>query len=330
MRKWLGFFLSITCIATTLVFTMYYTYQFYMANQTDEFQNTTAPDTKYRLMFIATEQNAPSRGRVQERALEEAQKQGASIQFRNAVRPNEDEIMKQMEVGIAARVDVMIVQGMDSPRFVQVVNKASAQGIAVITVFTDSPDSLRKVYVGADHFIEGNQMADKVAKAVHYEGAVGILYDSKDHSYQNERLKGIVQALSKYPAIRVVQAQFEGDSRDGAYRRTNDLLNDGEHLRAIVGLSSESVVGSVQALTSRDRIQDYFVAAFDDSPEIMHLISSNKIDGVMLHDDGDVGQTSVSLALEWLRGKNLPLEPYHYVTNRLYTSEEFMHENIAK
>ncbi|SFM37472.1 ribose transport system substrate-binding protein [Paenibacillus sp. 1_12] len=330
MRKWLGFSLSITCIIITLVFTMYYAYQFYRANQTYEFQSEAVPDAKYRLMFIATEQNAPYGGRVQERAVKEAQKQGASIQFRNAVRPNEDEIMKQMEVGIAARVDVMIVQGMDSPRFVQIVNKASALGIGVVTVFTDSPASLRKVYVGADHFIEGNQMAETVAKAVHYEGAVSILYDSKGNNYQIERLKGIVQALTQYPAIRVVQAQFEGDSRDGSYRRTNDLLNDGEHFRAIMGLSSESVIGSVQAITSRDRIQDYFVAAFDDSPEIMHLIASNKIDGIMLHDDGDVGQTSVMLALEWLRGKTLPLEPYHYVTNRLYTSEEFLHENIAK
>jgi ribose transport system substrate-binding protein len=328
VRGWLVVLLGGIITVTTVV-TLYYAYEYYAVNKTDVFQSKPAENDKYRLMFIAAEQNAPYWDRVQAKALKEAELGKVSIQFRN-VRPNEDEVIKQMEVAIASKVDGIIVQGMDNPQFVQVVNKASEHGIPVITVFTDSPSSLRKAYVGADHSQEGNRMGQAIAKAVHYRGAVSVLYDNTGYNYQNERMNGIEQALSEFPGIEVVKARFDGSSREWAYRQMNDLLNQGKDIQAVIGLSSEAVIGSVQALSSRARLKDYFIAAFDDSPEMISMISTNKIDGVMLHDDGNIGRISVALAIEWLEGQKLPLETYHYVTNRLYTSEEFKHENFTE
>lgn len=238
MRSWLGITLSMICIVGTLIFTIYYAYQFYITNQADQFQSTAHQEKKYRIMFIAAEQNVQFWSSVQKKAMDEAEKQGVSIQFRNSVRPSEDEIIKQMEMAIAARVDGMIVHGMDSPRFVEVVNKASARGIPVITVFTDAPSSLRKAYVGADHFVEGYQMAQMVAKAVNYNGAVSILYDKNGYNYQKERLSGLMQAFSSFPNIHPVEAQIEADTSEGYSQKTKSMLNQGEQLRAVIGLSS--------------------------------------------------------------------------------------------
>lgn len=69
----------------------------------------------------------------------------------------------RMNIAISSKVDGIILEGDDSEETAMLVDKATANGIPVVTVLTDCQTSSRKSFVGLNNYSLGSEYGDQLA-----------------------------------------------------------------------------------------------------------------------------------------------------------------------
>ena len=97
----------------------------------------------------------------------------------------------------------IVVVGFE-PALNPIINKAVAQGIPVVTVDADLPDSKRVAFVGTGNYQAGVEGGNKLAQLIGGKGKVALM-TKVGQSNLEERIQGYQDALAKYPGIQIVQ-----------------------------------------------------------------------------------------------------------------------------
>jgi ribose transport system substrate-binding protein len=85
------------------------------------------------------------------------------------------------------------------------INSALQQGIPVITVDSDAPDSKRLFFVGTDNYNAGRLGGELLAKLLNGKGNV-VVFTYPNQTNLTERLHGYESVLSGYPGVKVNHA----------------------------------------------------------------------------------------------------------------------------
>ncbi len=136
---------------------------------------------KYRLVLITQELDTLFWDKAGIAAKEQARKDGASLEVWGSYGKNQEDFLKKLEIAIQSKVDGIIVQGLDTPEFKDLVKvKAAFYGIPIITVANDVPkaESLRKTYVGSDQYLAGQLIAEQLIDDMGHEGKVILTFFS--------------------------------------------------------------------------------------------------------------------------------------------------------
>ena len=269
---------------------------------------------EYRLVLITQELETPFWDKVAAGAREEAAKHGAMLAVWGSYNNDSDEFLKKLEIAIHSRMDGIIVQGLDTEAFKELVKyKAASYGIPVINVGIDVPDSLRRTYVGSDQFRAGQMIARQLVEDMGPEGTVILVRDSGNAHYQEQRLDGIRSVLESYPGIELRYAETQG-TRDQVIAAMQDLMNRSPDAQAFIAANANLTAAMVQEIGRRSRVKPYHIYSFDDSPDMLTLLREGLIDGIIEQSPETMGRISTSLMIDWLKGEKLPLDSKGYHT----------------
>lgn len=321
MKKVLVILLLVGCMITLTV-SVYYSFKVFQGNHTISFDDKKVKSELYRIVFIAQELGSPFWNDVQIGAERIAENNETVVDFWGTYRPNQGELLKNMEIAIASKVNGIIVEGTENKEFVEAVNKASAKGIPVITIATDAPESLRKTYVGSDHFKEGLVIGERVAAQLNGSGKVAIVDGKDPTSFQELRRRGVAQVLSEYSEVEIVEIH-DSESAMHAKDETNEILNQHPDCKVFLGLSAEAGVGIIHTIRTRAKLSDYAIFSFEDSPETIELVKQGTIQATLSHRPKDMGEASMSLMLKWLKGEEIPLDRNYYTPSKIISVEDF-------
>lgn len=272
---------------------------------------------QYRLALITQELETPFWKQVASGALKQAEQEGATLEVLGSFGKNQEEFLKKLEIAIYSKVDGIIVQGLDTNAFKTLTRvKAAFYGIPIITVANDVPmaDSLRRTYVGSDHYYAGQLIARELAADMGAKGKVILLGDVHREHYQVQRLNGIRDVLDQYPGIQQVYAESQ-DSREQVIATTQDLMNKLPDVNAFIAVNASFSGAMLQEIGRRSQVEPYYIYTFDDGPDSMTLLKQGKIDGVIEQAPEQMGQHSVKHMMDWLRGDTVPLDMNGYLTN---------------
>jgi ribose transport system substrate-binding protein len=272
---------------------------------------------KYRLVLITQELETPFWDKVGSGALEEARKDGASIEVWGSYGKNQEDFLKKIEIAIDSKVDGIIVQGLDTAEFKNLTKiKAAFYGIPIITVANDVPmvDSLRRTYVGSDQYLAGQMIAHQLIADMGTSGKVILLGDTRQEYYQEQRLKGIHDVLKDYPQVRTEYA-VTPETRDQVIATTQDLMNRMPDVDAFVAVNANIAGAMIQEIGRRSQVEPYDIYSFDDSPETLTLLKQGKLDGMIEQSPETMGRISVGLMIKWLSGEIVPLDTDGYHTD---------------
>ncbi|MFC3345302.1 sugar ABC transporter substrate-binding protein [Paenibacillus abyssi] len=272
---------------------------------------------RYRLLLITQELETPFWNKVGDGALEQAKKVDANLQVWGSYGRNEDDFLKKIEIAITSKVDGIIVQGLDTAEFKELTKiQAGLYGIPVITVANDVPmqESLRRTYVGSDHYSAGRMIGRELAADMGPAGTVVLIGDSRQQYYQKQRLDGIQNVLKNYPDIVTVYAET-ADARESVIAAAGDVMNRFPDTDAFIAVNANIVEALVQAIGKRFQIKPYHIYSFDDSPESLSLLKEGKLDGMIEQSPEVMGRLSVDLMVKWLNGETIPLDMNGYYTD---------------
>jgi ribose transport system substrate-binding protein len=179
------------------------------------------------------------------------------------------QVVEQHPAGIclsAARPDVFQAE----------IDKAVAQGIPVVCVDADVPDSKRVLYIGTDNFKAGHESVKRMAALVGGKGNIVVITIPGMHNL-DDRVAGVADALKNFPAIKLSKIlDDKGDLRN-AFDQVYALLNKKEKIDGIICLEATGGPGAASALHQFSLEGKLPIVAFDKDPETLGLIQSGAI-----------------------------------------------------
>jgi len=156
------------------------------------------------------------------------------------------------------------------------INDAVKAGIPVICLDADAPDSHRLLFIGTDNFRAGQESAKRMGDLLKGQGKVAIVTLSAQSNVE-ERVRGVNDALKKYPGIKVTQTiDDKGDPRV-AYDAISALLSGKDKVDGIICLEASGGSGSAEALHRVDLEGKVKIVAFDKDPETLDWIQRGAI-----------------------------------------------------
>lgn len=315
MRK-----LGIAVLCFVILILSYFTFTSAKKAFQSEFQmpSSSAPNKEQsRLVLITQELETPFWDKVSQGAIQQAEKEGASLEVWGSYGNNKEDFLKKIEVAIHSKVDGIIVQGLDTEEFKSLTKfKAAFYGIPIITVANDVPvdESLRKTYVGSDQISAGKMIAKQLIADMGDKGKVIILGDSEHEYYQEQRLQGINEILKDYPNVQTLYGETT-DMKEQIIASTQDLMNQQPNVDAFIAVNATHAGTMIQEISKRSQVEPYYIYSFDDGPESFSLLHEGKLDGMIEQSPEKMGELSVNLILNWLSDEAGPLEMDGYLTD---------------
>ena len=177
---------------------------------------------------------------------------------------------------VAAHPAGILVSPADPKLFKDAIDGAVKQGIPVICIDSDAPESGRLMFVGSDNYHAGTALGTRLAEALHGEGSAVVLMVQGPRS-QEERLRGVKDAFSHYPKIKIEQVlDDQGDPRK-ANDQVADLIAKKARMDGILGLDPSGGPGAAEALHRLNLDGKVPVVAMEKSQETLGFISSGAI-----------------------------------------------------
>jgi ribose transport system substrate-binding protein len=183
--------------------------------------------------------------------------------------PNDE--LAAFQQAVASHPSGIMVSVTDPKLFNEPINAAIMQGLPVITIDSDAPESRRVLFIGTDNYRAGLDSGKRMADLLTGTGRV-VIIGLAGQLNTEERARGVNDTLKKYPGIKVVQTiDGKGDPRN-AYDGISALLQKKEKLDGIICLEATGGAGAADALHRMDMTGKIKVLAFDKDPQTLEGI----------------------------------------------------------
>jgi ribose transport system substrate-binding protein len=229
-----------------------------------------------RYVFVATNINLPYWREAEAGFLDAARALGVKGELigPTGYAPNAElgvfrQIVEQHPAGIclsAARPEI----------FREYIDKAVAEGIPVICVDADVPDSKRVLYIGTDNFKAGRESLKQMAALVRGKTSIAVITISGQHNL-DDRVAGVADALANFPALKLTKIlDDQGDARS-AFDQVSELIQKKEKVDGIICLEATGGSGAAGALHRFNMEGKLPIVAFDNDPETLEWIDRGAI-----------------------------------------------------
>jgi len=156
------------------------------------------------------------------------------------------------------------------------IDKAVAQGIPVICVDADVPDSKRVLYIGTDNFKAGRESLKRMAALIPGKGTIAVISIPGQHNL-DDRLAGVADALKNFPALKLTNIlDDKGDARN-AFDQVSELVQKKEKVNGIICLEATGGSGAAEAVHRFNMEGKLPIVAFDNDPETLDWIDRGAI-----------------------------------------------------
>ncbi len=161
------------------------------------------------------------------------------------------------------------------------INKAIAQGVPVITIDSDAPDSQRLYFIGTNNQMAGRLGGQRVAAQLNGKGTV-VFFTNPGQPNLEERLKGYKDALSNFPGIKIGEVfDMQGDAGKALDKTEEYLLRTGAgKVDAFVCLEAAAGKDVAEAI-KRHHAEDRLLVTMDVDPQTLDLVKSGEIDATI-------------------------------------------------
>jgi ribose transport system substrate-binding protein len=231
-------------------------------------------DQEERYVFVASNVNLPYWQEAQAGLTDAAKQLGVKSELTGPEKFDPQEQLRAFQKVVESKPAGIMISVTRPELFQDAINAAIAQGIPVITVDSDAPNSKRIMFVGTDNFRAGGESAKRMADILKGQGQV-VVITIPGQLNVDERLRGVNETLKKYPGIKIVQAiDDKGDPRV-ANDNIAALLKAKAKIDGIISLEASGGSGAAEALHRLDvKIP---IVGFDKDPETLDWIDRDGI-----------------------------------------------------
>lgn len=224
-----------------------------------------------RYILVAANVNLPYWQEAQAGLTDIAKQTGVKVELVGPTSFSPSEELAAFQQAVSQHPSGILVSVTDPQSFKGPIDAAISQGLPVICIDADAPDSRRVLFIGTDNFRAGAESGKRMADLLGGQGRVLIIALAGQLN-TDERVRGVNEALKKYPGIKIAQTiDDKGDPRN-AYDAVSELLQKKEKIEGIIGLEASGGSGTAEALHRFDMTGKIKIVAFDKDPQTLEGI----------------------------------------------------------
>jgi ribose transport system substrate-binding protein len=196
---------------------------------------------------------------------------GVKVEMVGPVTLAPSEELTAFQQAVAQHPSGIMVSVSDPKLFKDPIDHAILQGIPVIGIDADAPDSNRVLFIGTDNFRAGQDSGKRMATLLGGQGRV-VIVTLAGQLNAEDRVRGVMDVLKKYPGVQAVQTiDDKGDGRV-AFDAISALLQKKEKIDGIIALEATGGPGAADALHRMDMTEKIKIVAFDKDPQTLEGI----------------------------------------------------------
>lgn len=263
-------------------------------------------DKAYKLSFICPNVGLAYWSDVREGIEKGDAEFGVTTDFVGPPKIDTQQQIQMMEAAIANKSDGIIVASLDGNAFIPVINRAVEEGIPVVCLDADSPNSNRSSFIGTENFVAGEELGKALIEATGGTAKVGIITGALDSENVNQRVDGVKKAFESAPGMEIVAIESANTDLGQATQKAQAMLQAHPDITAMLGTTSNDMIGAAQAVKDQGLEGKVTLINFDDLDQTLDMIRNGVIYGTIAQRPSNGGYLSVQYMVDLLNGKEIP------------------------
>lgn len=171
--------------------------------------------------------------------------------------------------------------------FIEPINRAIDEGIAITTFATDSPKSNRQIFITSDNVREGTYAANRLAEEIGGKGKLAVLRNPGQLNHDIRCDTFIKTIEENWPDIEIVGDTASNQDPETAYQAVLTMAQKDPDLGGVFMPEANSGMGASQA--AEELGGDIKVLCCDVNKQILDMIKAGKIWGAINPNQGMQG-----------------------------------------
>lgn len=244
-----------------------------------------------------------------------AKENGSSVQVFDA----QNDTAKQnndVEDMIQKKVDVLIINPVDSSAISPEVKAANDAGIPVITVDRSSDAGKVLALVASDSREGGKMAADFMIKQLGSNAKIAELQGTPGASATRERGAGFDDAVKG--KLDIVAKQSANFDRAKGLTTAENIIQGHSDIKGMFSQNDEMALGAVQGLKGHE---DVLIVGFDGSGDGITAVKKGQMAATVAQQPDKMGELAIKAAYDYFAGKSVPKDiksPLELVVNQKY------------
>lgn len=195
----------------------------------------------------------------------------------------------------------IVIAPTDREGLVPPVEAAIKKGIPVVAIDSSLATEQTAAYIATDNVEGGRKAADALAKSIGEQGKVGLLPFKKGAGSSDDREKGFLEQIKKYPNIQVLEPLYIDSDTAKAVDQTTNMITANPDLKGIFACNEPGGIGSANVLKQLGKTGQIKIVAYDTSPEEIKALEEGVIDALIVQDPYQMGYQGVKIVLKAIR-----------------------------
>ncbi|MDQ8735637.1 substrate-binding domain-containing protein [Paenibacillus sp. LHD-38] len=265
---------------------------------------STIPSNRDRVFGIIFPMAIPAYEKITENAENTAKAANIRLLVSAPDEANLEQQIRIMESMIKQKVDGIAIAPVNPEALAPVINKAVEQGIPVICFETDSPNSKRLSYIGADNYDTGRQLGKATDLLLGGKGMVMVGTGMSEMFSLKERLEGLLDYLNSETEIEVLEVRYNDGREDLAITELEDMINAHPHFNAF--LSLDFVSSSASILIWKAYGLNRYVLSIGSTPNIEEALLNGQVTSIISQYENQWGRKIIEALMKVSEGEIIP------------------------
>ena len=261
-----------------------------------------------RIVFVSGIVGLPVLQPARIGAQKRGEELGYDVSWVGPTQFSETEMVNQMEIALAEKVDAVITSPTNPSVFRPIYLKFQDAGIPIVNAILDAPDDqdLRIAYIGTDQEQYGINAAHHLAKQMGEKANIAVLMTTLDMGNQVAQLGAFQKTIEEnYPDMKIVVKEANNSDAIIAAEKMGTIFLTYPEVDAVFCL--EVACGPAAAQVMRETGKTgVTVLAIDDVDDTLGAIREGLIWGTMTQDFYRMGYESVGFVHDFLNGNEVP------------------------
>lgn len=243
------------------------------------------------------------------------------------------EMVNQIELAIASKVDGIITMPISPTAMRPVLKKAAAAKIPVVFVGAEDPESTSLAFIGTNEAELGRQGGNAIKAAFGKTPLRAIVMQSTmDASFAIKARDGYLAALKDYPDFKMVLNESCNSDMQIAMQKFEAAFKAYPEINLVIGVCGEAGPAAAKVIKENKLESKITVVAIDDVEETINLIKSGAIWGTEAQNFYKMGNLGARILVDFIKTGKKPASVKNdsgsiFVTkSNLYTYRDILYK----